>query len=354
MAELEAILAIATRLNAGLTTEEVLDQIYDGFRALLPYDRLGCAVLGEDGQVRSIWRRSTSERSALGTGYSAPLEGSSLADIVATGRPRTIDDLEQHLLARPRSEATRLIVSEGVRSSLTCPLIANGRPIGFLFFSSFERCTYTATHTAAYQEIAALVSLALEKSLAYDALRDAKERLEAANRQLTQAAYFDALTCVPSRRYFDLLFEREWSRAKRHGEPLSVIMIDVDYFKQYNDTYGHLAGDECLRRVSDALSQGVKRGTDVIARFGGEEFVAVLPATDRAEAFSVAERLRQAIEALRIAHEGSKVAAHVTVSQGVAGGVPREGDGKDLLRTADTALYQAKAGGRNRTVIGGS
>jgi len=353
VSELEAILAISVRINAGFTTEQVLNHVYEGFRHLLPYDRLGCAVIdARSGWVRSLWVRSGAKGLALTAGYSAPLAGSGLADIIATGRPRILNDLEEHLRRHPGSESTRRIVADGVRSSLTCPLIANAKPIGFLFFSSCRPATYTAAHTAAYQEIAALISLVLERSLAYDELRQTKKRLEAANGVLARAAFFDALTGAPGRRYFDLLLQREWARAARYGEPLSVIMLDVDHFKGYNDTYGHPAGDECLRRVAESLLGGAQRAADVVARIGGEEFAAVLPRTPPAEALAVAERLRQGVEALDIRHEASRVAPHVTVSLGVTGGVPqRDGNAREFLRFADAALYRAKQGGRNRAVI---
>ena len=353
ISQLEAILAIASRINAGNTLEEVLDHIYEGFRRLIPYDRLGCALIdARSGRVQAIWARSRAERHELDRGYSATLAGSSLARIAATGRPRILNDLQKYATKHPASDATRRVVADGVRSSLTCPLIANGKAIGFLFFSSNKAATYTAEHTDAYQEIAALVSLVVERSRAHEELVETQGRLVAANRVLARAAYFDPLTGAPGRRYFDLLFEREWKRAMRHAEPLAVITIDVDHFKPYNDLYGHPAGDECLRQVAKALLSGARRGTDLVARVGGEEFAALLPATRPTEALALAGRLRKRVASLRIPHEGSPVAPHVTVSLGVASTVPRrDDDAKQLLRWADAALYRAKEAGRDRAVL---
>lgn len=353
ISQLEAILAIASRINAGNTLEEVLDHIYEGFRRLIPYDRLGCALIeARSGRVQAIWARSRAERLELDRGYSATLAGSSLARIAATGRPRILNDLQKYAAMHPASEATRRVVADGVRSSLTCPLVANGKAIGFLFFSSNKAATYTAAHTDAYQEIAALVSLVVEKTRAREELVETQGRLVAANRVLARAAYFDPLTGAPGRRYFDMLFEREWKRAMRHAEPLAVITVDVDHFKPYNDLYGHPAGDECLRKVAQALLSGARRGTDLVARVGGEEFAALLPATRPTEALALAGRLRKRVASLEIPHGGSPVAPHVTVSLGVAATVPRRGDdAKQLLRWADAALYRAKEAGRDRAVL---
>jgi diguanylate cyclase (GGDEF)-like protein len=235
---------------------------------------------------------------------------------------------------------------------LTCPLIANGKAIGFLFFSSNKPGTYTDAHTDAYQEIAALVSLAVERSRAFEELLETKKRLVATNSALARAAYFDALTGIPSRRYFDLVFEREWKRATRHSEPLALIIADVDHFKLYNDLYGHPAGDECLRRVAQSLLGAAKRGTDLVARIGGEEFAALLPHTRPADALAFAERLREGVEGLAISNGRSPIEPYVTLSLGVACAVPgRELEANALLRVADAALYRAKEGGRNRAVL---
>jgi diguanylate cyclase (GGDEF)-like protein len=168
--------------------------------------------------------------------------------------------------------------------------------------------------------------------------RDALERL----------ARVDGLTGVANRRTFDDLLLREWRRQARTGQPLSVIMIDVDHFKQYNDTYGHGAGDGCLKKVTQAAQDALQRPADIIARYGGEEFVALLPDTALEGALSVAEGIRAAIIALQIAHTGSKAAPHVTVSLGVACMVPQpDKEPAVLLEAADARLYAAKSGGRN-------
>ena len=166
---------------------------------------------------------------------------------------------------------------------------------------------------------------------------------------LREWVYTDGLTGVHNRRFFDERLSVEWARAIRHGNALSVVLLDVDLFKRYNDCYGHLAGDECLRRVASALRACVRRPGDVVARFGGEEFVCLLPDTDLKGAMTVAEEFSQLLSVQQIPHADSSVASVVTVSQGVCskrGGVG--GNAENLMREADAQLYVAKARGRHQ------
>jgi diguanylate cyclase (GGDEF)-like protein len=159
----------------------------------------------------------------------------------------------------------------------------------------------------------------------------------------------DALTRLANRGAFDIALMREWRRAERQGQPMSLLMADVDCFKLYNDSYGHLRGDACLRAVAATLTVGSRRSGDLVARYGGEEFVVVLPATTAEGAAVVAERIRASVESLAIPHERSDVVPKVTVSVGVATVMPHLLATPDVLvHGADEALYQAKAGGRNR------
>ncbi len=159
----------------------------------------------------------------------------------------------------------------------------------------------------------------------------------------------DGLTGIFNRRQFDEVLAQEWRRAARNGRPLSVIILDIDCFKLYNDNYGHLSGDQCLRRIALALSSTLQRATDLVARYGGEEFVVILGETQAKAALKVGNRILLSVEALRIEHAYSTVAPHVTVSVGVATTFPEAGtDERILLEVADNALYEAKVSGRNR------
>jgi diguanylate cyclase (GGDEF)-like protein len=180
-------------------------------------------------------------------------------------------------------------------------------------------------------------------------LREAKQALEARNESLVALALHDALTGLPNRRQFDAVLSAEFNRAMRDGTSLALVMIDVDYFKPYNDIYGHPGGDDCLRRISGAVSGARQRAGDLSARYGGEELAVLLPHTDLAGAMAVAEKMRQAVNDLHIAHSGNP-AGIVTISAGVAAFAPRRGGrlAQDLLAAADMALYAAKSSGRDR------
>ncbi|MEN8617174.1 diguanylate cyclase [Shewanella baltica] len=169
------------------------------------------------------------------------------------------------------------------------------------------------------------------------------------NDRLAQLACTDALTSIANRRHFDCMLEREWRRAANTQLPLSSLMIDIDYFKQFNDNYGHSHGDECIRQTALTLDKQLLRPADLLARYGGEEFVVLLPETNAAAARVVAERLRLAIEAQAIPHGTSSCSPHVSVSIGTTCMYPSQGGSwQTLLHRADQGLYLAKQQGRNR------
>lgn len=192
----------------------------------------------------------------------------------------------------------------------------------------------------------------IQRDEAYHALREAQQDLMKLNTELQRLTKVDGLTGLCNRRFLDDYLATEWKRAIRQQDPLSVLMIDVDHFKRYNDTYGHLAGDEVLKKVATAIKQSFSRPADLGARFGGEEFMAVLPKIAPAGARHIAEKLRCAVEDLRLPHSASTTAHYVTVSIGVASTIPpRNGPLTALIEAADAALYEAKKAGRNRVAV---
>jgi diguanylate cyclase (GGDEF)-like protein len=166
---------------------------------------------------------------------------------------------------------------------------------------------------------------------------------------LESHAMLDGLTNIPNRRHFDESLDKEWQRAQRNATPISLIMLDIDHFKAFNDYYGHGAGDACLQKVASALAAACSRPGDQVARYGGEEFVGIFPDTDEEGAMQIAERMRAQVEALHISHDYSTALEWVTVSIGVACAIP-QGDmpATSLLDKADKRLYRAKESGRNR------
>jgi two-component system chemotaxis family response regulator WspR len=191
----------------------------------------------------------------------------------------------------------------------------------------------------------------LQRDEANRALRQSQQQLLEANIELQRLNNMDGLTGVSNRKHFNDYIEVEWKRAVRERSSLSVLMVDVDDFKRYNDTYGHLAGDEVLRKVAEAIRKSAVRPADLAARFGGEEFSVVLPATPVAGAHTVGEKLRRNVENLRVPHSASSVGEFLTVSIGGASTIPRREDSfLVVIETADVALYQAKQSGKNRVV----
>jgi two-component system chemotaxis family response regulator WspR len=191
----------------------------------------------------------------------------------------------------------------------------------------------------------------MQRDEAYRALHESQRRLLEINQELQRLTNVDGLTGLSNRRYFNEFSAPQWKLAIREKAPIGILMIDVDNFKKYNDTYGHLAGDEVLKGVGAAMLKSVSRPTDLPARFGGEEFVVLLPASALDSVRTVGERLRANVEGLRIPHVASTVCGHVTVSVGGAVTIPGPDDTMlSLIETADQALYEAKETGKNRVV----
>ncbi|MGE5656380.1 MAG: diguanylate cyclase domain-containing protein [Actinomycetota bacterium] len=196
-------------------------------------------------------------------------------------------------------------------------------------------------------EIELLKQLAMQVAIAIQQ-SELHQQLQFANQQLRNLAMIDPLTQLANRRYFDEHFHQTWRYLLREQQPLSLLLCDIDYFKQYNDTYGHAAGDICLTLVAQALRQTVQRSTDLVARYGGEEFVVILPKTDRAGAISVAQKIQIAIQELQPSHFFYAKECSITLSIGIATVIPRtETTPLALIEAADRALYKAKAKGRN-------
>ena len=175
-----------------------------------------------------------------------------------------------------------------------------------------------------------------------------EEQLVKLQKELEELSFKDSLTGIANRRMFDTLVDNEWETARRARQPLSLILIDIDFFKQYNDHYGHLQGDDCLKRVAQALSQAATRSRDFFARFGGEEFVLVLPETDHKAALKIAERCRGLIFKLQQPHIRSTASQNLTISLGVGTAIPSTHDDvRQFIERVDQRLYRAKQKGRN-------
>ena len=190
------------------------------------------------------------------------------------------------------------------------------------------------------------------KIRAMERIAEMRDQLHRLNAELEALSQLDSLTQIYNRRTFNELAQQQWSLAKRHQQPISALMIDVDHFKLFNDHYGHPAGDSCLKKVSQAIKSCIHRSSDIFGRYGGEEFVVLLPETDAKGAERVAQAIGEALEQLALRHDVSPTASHVTASIGGATCLRTTGhDLEELIKSADRALYKAKRAGRNRCCV---
>jgi diguanylate cyclase (GGDEF)-like protein len=258
----------------------------------------------------------------------------------------SMQDLSEDVVTATAFFHIHLPIEENILSQKTARLLLIFRQEG-LDWKIVNSTISIPYHLAEDGEVYPLKNLC-QKNLELEALAEERTRaLEEANAKLKLLSNTDGLTGIANRRNFDQALAVEWNRAQRSGTPLSLIMLDVDHFKHYNDQYGHLAGDDCLCAIASALSLGGQRASDMTGRFGGEEFVVLLPNTDQGGALEIARRIRQEVMNLGIPHADT-VADVVTVSLGVASLTPTQRNNPEmLLREADAALYRAKQSGRN-------
>lgn len=243
-----------------------------------------------------------------------------------------------------------LFVAILIFSGITSTLYANwvGFHINYIKFSNYYilYCCVVIALTAIsewHERLAFLQGLLLDHH---------SEELIKLNKELERIAHEDALTGIANRRSFDELARKEWDRALRDKQPLTLLLIDVDFFKRFNDYYGHSAGDDCLRKIGQTLKSSVLRSSDIVARYGGEEFVILLPSTKAAGGKKVAQRIIETIDALAITHQQSDVLPHVSISVGVTTLIATPNlDVASLVHQADVALYKAKEMGRHQYVI---
>lgn len=238
-----------------------------------------------------------------------------------------------------------LLAKFQVRASLIVPILKGKELWGLLVaYQCSSPRKWQQLEIDLLKELATQVAIAIQQAELY-------RQLKIANQELEKLAHIDGLTQVANRRRFDELLEQEWFRLRREKAPLSLIFCDVDYFKLYNDTYGHPVGDKCLEKIAKKIQQVVKRPSDLVARYGGEEFAVILPNTSLSGAIHVAKEIQAAIKELAIAHDRSKVSNIVTLSLGVASILPTiSSSPTTLLTIADRALYQAKERGRDRVL----
>lgn len=345
-AELQRLVgAITQRIRQSLNLDEILNTTVAEVRQFLHTDRVIIYHFEPDGSgtvivesVDPVWV------SILGTKIQDNcLSRAQCLQSYANGRVHGIADIYS---AEIDPFYVNLLASFQVKANLVVPIWQGENLWGLLVA---QHCAnprqWQVMEIDLLQQLATSVGIAIQQSELY-------QQLQIANLELQRQATLDGLTQLANRRRFDEYLNTEWLRHKRDQLPLSLILFDADYFKLYNDTYGHLAGDDCLRQMSNAIAAIARRPADLVARYGGEEFAVVLPNTDANGAMHIASTIRQVVRELAIPHSKSCTSDRVTVSLGVASVVPiKTLSPQDLLNAADQALYTAKKLGRDRYCI---
>ncbi|MGC9525782.1 MAG: sensor domain-containing diguanylate cyclase [Limnospira sp.] len=346
-AERERMLnAIACHIRQSLVLELILQATVDEVRNFLETDRVIIYRLNPDWSGIVVTESVVPEYLAIlnmeiTDSYFVETEGGNYHE----GKVNNVPDIYNMGFSECHIKLLEMLQ---VRAKLVVPIFQNSQIWGLLIA---HHCR--SPHQWQPLEVELLEQLANQVAIA---IRQAElhRELQQKNQELENLVLVDELTQIANRRCFDRTLNHEWWRSLRQKMPLSLILCDIDYFKQFNDSYGHLVGDECLKIVARTLQRVARRESDLVARYGGEEFVMILPDTNSSGALQTARSLRAEIHALNLPHIGSKIASYLTLSMGVATRIPTAEDTAiDLLNAADAALYQAKEGGRDRFFICG-
>jgi diguanylate cyclase (GGDEF)-like protein/PAS domain S-box-containing protein len=335
------VFKITQQLYQSLDLDQILRTVVNGVREFLQVDRVMVHCLAPDGQVTVMAESvQSAELSILGQVFRDPV-CSLEQDGFQSSRVSAIADVfEGDSLPAYR----QCLVDFSIRANLVVPILRGPHQVWGLLQA--HSCTtprqWQTSEIELLQQLTTQVAIAMQQTELY-------QKLQSANQELQTLASSDGLTQVANRRRFDEYLAAEWKRTARERQSLSLILCDVDFFKRYNDHYGHQAGDQCLQELAQALSNAARRPADLVARYGGEEFAIILPGTSEIGAIHVANSIQTRIADLQIAHEFSDVLPFVTLSLGIATITPQNDLEPTLLvKAADQALYQAKAKGRNQ------
>ena len=357
--QVNALANITRVMSESEDLEMVLTGIAGAIAAVTGIDYICVDLVGPDGrvtlrcinstrpgveQLRVIWKQAKDRPDAVRDA------------VLSTRQPMTFPDAQTD--ERISEGGRNYFIRTLLRSTATFPLLAKDEVLGVLSVASHRPREFTATEVELLEGLAAQVATAIQGIQLYQKLAESREELQRLNEQLQRSmriehhvARTDTLTGLPNRRYIEEAMEAECARAARYDQPVCVAMADLDYFKKINDGYGHQTGDDALKFVA-GLARQACRSADLVSRWGGDEFVFILPSTTLKNAKRFAERFRQALASAAFAHPKLKKPARMTISLGVAQAGPDTfANANLLLERADKALYAAKAAGRNRTMV---
>lgn len=347
--EINFLYDLSAKISTCLSVQELKNLVINEINNLVKADLIQIILINqENGNLEIIADSQTGANFKLS-------ESVIVSHVLKTGKAEIVNDI---FLDSRESEANQTICS------LICiPLTIHNKVIGVVNVSHSKPMNYTAEDLKLLTVLTSQTAAAIQAAQYYDKLKDQSyileqkvaERtrdLEQAKEKLEKLATTDQLTQLANRRKFDQYLEYEWQRATREKISISLILCDVDYFKLYNDCYGHLCGDRCLQKVASVLKKTVKRSADLVARYGGEEFAIVLSNTHIEGAQKVAEDIRLEVEKRKFPHKVLSTNQYVTVSLGISTTIPTpQSSPKTLIKAADKALYQAKDSGRNRCCV---
>ncbi|MDW7652307.1 MAG: diguanylate cyclase [Bacillota bacterium] len=310
--------------------------IYQSFaskiKELIDYDRCVIILMEDEGETVSVFLLATPHETKLPGGIKIPAANTSAEWVLTHKRPQFEKDLQQERLFRE----DEILLKEGIRSAVRIPIWVNGEITGIFILNSKEPNKYSETDLPILEQISEHLALSLQRYFLFE--------------QISRLSVTDELTGCGNRRMLRQEMDRELPRADRYGRTLGVLMIDIDNFKEINDTFGHLPGDEILVALAELIRQNV-RDIDICIRYGGEEFLVILPETNLEGTVAVAEKIRRIVEEKSFKAGSEKL--RITVSIGIAVYPQHAAEKNELIRLADEALYRAKQAGRNRSYISG-
>jgi diguanylate cyclase (GGDEF)-like protein len=342
-ASIMEMMAMVSRIALeALDLQSLVDHVVEYVQQRLGVEVISILLLDET--RTEIIQTAHAGRAGVEKGKRWPVTRGITGRSMRTGEPQLVLDVH--------SDPDYASINKRVTSEFVVPIRFRGEVLGAFNVESTDAAHFTEQRIVGYRALADQLAGAIRLAALNERLERLNAQLSEANARLERISAVDSVTGIANRRRFDDYFEEEWRRTRRNGAHLSLIMIDIDHFKRFNDRYGHQAGDGVLKKVAHALSKELHRAGDLVARYGGEEFVVLLPAADAGRALKFAERLRAGVEAMGIAHEANPSSTRLTISLGVATTMPREKavTARELVHQADRALYRAKQHGRNRVV----
>ncbi len=352
--EIAHINQVVQTVNSTLDFDEVAGSVKEALKGIFEFDAMAILLINETQQQFVIHMAYgdviQDDHVAQYKKIKIPLIAKDSVNtyVIAKNKPFYFTDLnsDTEMLAADR----RIWEILPFMSGLFLPLEVQNEVIGAInFFRISKNLLLTEEGITRIQQYVFHLATAINNARMAEEIMTAKKKVEAVNKELEKLANLDGLTQIANRRYFNDYLDKEWHRLAREKGSLALILCDIDHFKNYNDTYGHLAGDDCLKKVVQGISNCLKRPADLLARYGGEEFVIVLPHTDLWGALSVAETIQLEMAKLKITHEQSTASQYVSLSIGVSCTIPvQERSSQNLINAADQSLYHAKESGRNQ------